>query len=128
VCSSSSSSSSIVCAAAAALCVQQQQHCVCSSIVCAAAAQWFVFCTKPTYCSCSPVFTKHTFATSAHGHRADTQNLEDAESRLSKFRCLMMLRGVGATSIGAGGRPDLDTMTPSHPGSCFKHFSNVTKD
>jgi len=53
--------------------------------------------------------------------RSDTQNLEDAENRLSKFRCLMMLRGVGATSIGGGGRP-----SPSGPGSCFTRFSNAT--
>jgi len=54
--------------------------------------------------------------------RADTQNLEDAQERLSKFRCLMVLRGVGATSIGKGGRP-----YPSGPGSCFTRFSNITK-
>jgi len=52
--------------------------------------------------------------------RADTQDLKDAEERLTKFRCLMMLRGIGATELGGGGRPGVPG-----PGSCFTRLSNV---
>jgi hexosaminidase len=51
--------------------------------------------------------------------RNDTQNLISAQERLTKFRCLMVQRGVDAVPIGGkvGSRKG--------PGSCFERESNV---